>query len=45
MITLDHVSKKFDKRFGVRDITTEIPSGCVCGWLARTAAENRRCCV
>ena len=31
MITLDHVSKKFDKRFGVRDITTEIPSGCVCG--------------
>lgn len=31
MITLDHVSKKFDKRFGVRDITTDIPSGCVCG--------------
>ena len=31
MITLDHVSKKFDKRFGVRDITAEIPSGCVCG--------------
>ena len=29
MITLDHVSKKFDKRFGVRDITAEIPSGCV----------------
>ena len=44
MITLDHVSKKFDKRFGVRDITAEIPSGCVCG-LVGSNGSGKRCCV
>lgn len=31
MITLDHVTKRFDRYYGLRDVATEIPSGCVYG--------------
>lgn len=31
MITINNVTKRFDKRFGVRAVETEIPSGCIYG--------------
>lgn len=31
MITIDNVSKRFDKHFGLRGVQTTIPSGCVYG--------------
>lgn len=33
MITIDNVSKRFDKRVALRNITTEIPQGCIYGLL------------
>lgn len=31
MITIDNVTKRFEKHFGVRGVDTEIPSGCIYG--------------
>lgn len=31
MITISNVTKRFDKRYGVRSVDTEIPSGCIYG--------------